>query len=374
MLPGGMCTMQLADMGADVLKIEPPVVGDAARGGTGAPNGFFLLTNRNKRSLTLNLKHPEAREILLALAAEADVFVEGARPGAMSRLGLDYAVLRGVNPKVVYCSITGYGQDGPLYLKAGHDINYQGYSGALGQAVTDGGRPSPGNVQIADLAGGALMSALGIVTALYDAQRSGEGRYIDVSMTDCAMALNVSAMAGKYMLNGSTPEPGRDVLSGGVPCYRTYETADGRHLAFGAVEAKFWVAFCKAAGRPDLVARGWDMGEGFAAAVAEIAALAASRSLADWTALLEEVDACVTPVLTLDEALVHPHTEARAMTVEVEAGGSLATQFAFPLQMSDYAFEVSRLPPKLGQHGSEVLNGLGYSDEEIGRLRESGAI
>jgi alpha-methylacyl-CoA racemase len=375
MLPGAMCTLQLADMGAEVVKIEPPGRGDAARGPAGTPpTGFFAITNRNKRSLTLDLKNAAARDVVLRLAADADVLVEGLRPGVMDRLGIGYDAIRAVNPHIVYCSITGYGQTGPLADKAGHDANYQGYAGVLAQNAIDGGRPSPGGFPIADIAGGGMAAAAGILAVLFDVQRGGPGRHIDVSMTDCAMAFNVAPLASKYTNRGVMPEPGRDILSGALPCYRTYETADGRHLVFGALEAKFWSNFCTAVGRPDLAARGWDAGAGHAGTVAAISALVASKSRAEWTVLLENVDACITPVLSLDEALTHPHAVARELVIQVAAGAALETQYAFPLKMSEYKFAVRHLPPKLGEQRQDILRDLGYGEDEIASFIEMGLV
>lgn len=355
LLPAAMCTMYLADMGASVIKVEPPEHGDGARGPKGSsPTNFFLITNRNKRSVELDLKQAKGRDAALKLAAEAHVIVEGFRPGVMDRLGVGYEAVKAVNPSAVYCSITGYGQTGPLASKGGHDINYQAYAGVLAQNVIDGSRPSPGDVPIADLAGGGVTAALGIVAALFSVQRGGPGRYIDVSMTDCAMALNIPALASKLTNGGIAPIPGRNTLSGGLPCYRTYPTSDGRYLAFGALEPKFWLAFCAAVNRPDLQARGWDSGQDFDSAVSEIAALVAVKSFAEWCELLTPLDACVTPVLMLDEVLEHPHTAARGMVKQVEGCGVVTLQYAFPLRMSDFEFEVRYGAPRLGEHNQEL--------------------
>jgi crotonobetainyl-CoA:carnitine CoA-transferase CaiB-like acyl-CoA transferase len=241
LLPGPMCTQHLADMGADVLKLEPPGTGDAGRGpaGTGISH-FFQMVNRNKRSLAINLRAPQSRDIVMKLVERSDILVEGFRPGVMARLGLGYDEVRAVNQKIVYCAITGYGHDGPFVQLGGHDINYQSYAGILEQSATPGGKPHPGNFPIADLAGGALSAAMAILAALFDAQRSGKGRFLDVSMTDCALALNAGPLAALNTY-GRTIPPGNDVLSGGLPCYGTYATADGRHLAVGALEPKFWL-------------------------------------------------------------------------------------------------------------------------------------
>ena len=354
LLPGAICTQFLADLGAEVIKIEPPVTGDPARGPQGTPpGGIFHVTNRNKKSCAVDLKSPEGLARVRAMVADVQVLVEGFRPGVMARLGLGWDEVRGINPALIYCSITGYGQDGPLADKAGHDINYQCYGGIVGQNVIDSSRPSPGAVPVADLGGGALTSAVGILAALYDAQRSGQGRHIDIAMADSAMALNVTALSTKMMFGGHDPVPGRDILSGGLPCYMTYRTADGRYLAVGALEPKFWRAFCSAIDRPDLIARGWDTGPKREQSVAAVAEVIAARTLDEWMAIFADVDACVAPVLTLRESLAHPNAQARGMVIEVSGGGATTTQYALPIRMTDFDFAVRLPPPLLGEHDAE---------------------
>ncbi|NMG31575.1 CaiB/BaiF CoA transferase family protein [Aromatoleum evansii] len=375
LLPGPMCTLQLADLGAEVIKIEPPGSGEAARGPQGTPiSHFFQAVNRNKRSLAIDLRAPGARDVILALVRNADILVEGFRPGVMARLGLGYDALKATNTRLVYCSISGYGQDGPLSALGGHDINYQSYAGILEQSAPATGSPHPGNFPIADLAGGALSAAMAILAALFDAQRSGEGRFIDVSMTDCAMALNVQPLAGLHTYKRAVPA-GHDTLSGGLPCYATYETADGRHLAVGALEPKFWQNFCDTAGCPELARSGWASGKAGPAVKAQVAAIIKARTLADWIAAFDGVDACVSPVLRIDEVLAHPHTAAREMTVQTPLpdGGS-APYFAFPVKMSNYRFSLDRPPPALGEHNADILRELGWAAEAIARLKADGAI
>lgn len=365
-LPGPLCAQHLADLGADVLKIENPKGGDPARptptGESASRN--FLLVNRNKRSLSVNLREAEGVEIVRQLTGRADVVIDGFRPGVMERLGLGYAALREVNPRLVFCAITGYGQDGPYAMRGGHDINYQSLAGILEQSGASGGPPTPGNFQIADLAGGTLTAVMGILAALYDVQRSGRGRFVDVSMTDAVLAHSIAAMVALQSYGHGRPLPrGEDFTSGRLACYGVYETADGRHLALGALEPQFWQAFCRAAERPDLIAKGFVLDDTSAQARAEVAALVSSRTLQDWTTLLEGVDACATPVLRLDEVMLHPQTRARGMVVAGESADGVAyPQFAFPLKMSEYRFTVDRRPPKLGEHNREILTDLGYDE------------
>ncbi|MBV2235547.1 MAG: CoA transferase [Sterolibacterium sp.] len=379
LLPGPLCTQHLADLGAEVLKIENRRGGDAARAAPeGAVSMLFLLANRNKRSLAVDLRQAEGQALVHQLVKEADVVVEGFRPGAMARLNMDYATLAALNPKLVYCSITGYGQSGPLADKGGHDINYQSLAGILDQNGVAGGPPVVSNFQAADLAGGVLSAAMGILAALFDAQRSGQGRHIDVAMTDCALAHNIMPLAAMESYGAGRPMArGEDYTSGRLPCYGVYATRDGRHLALGAIEPQFWANFCTAAGQPELIMQGWAMGAEAAAAKTAIAALVARRTLAEWSALLDNIDGCATPVLRLDEVIAHENTRARGMIVEgrrPEGDGETYRQYAFPIKMTDFEFVVECQPPLLGEHNIEVLTALGHDAAAIAALREQGVV
>ncbi|NIR32482.1 MAG: CoA transferase, partial [Gammaproteobacteria bacterium] len=268
LLPGPMCTLHLGDMGADVIKVEAPRGGDYARA---LGPSLFRLVNRNKRALKLDLSKPAGRDVFIELTHSADALVEAFRPGVMARLGLGYEALHALHPRLVYCSITGYGQRGPYRMRAGHDIDYCAYAGIVEQSGAGGGPPVLGNFQVADLAGGALSAAMGILAALLDVQRGGEGRHVDVSMTDCALAHAVVPLA-TWLEEGATRPRGADTLTGGLPCYGVYETGDGRYMALGALEHKFWRAFCEAVGRPDLSDRHLVSGEEAEAVRAEVAA------------------------------------------------------------------------------------------------------
>jgi len=244
LLPGPVATLHLADMGADVVKIEDTEAGDYARvmgrvretGNPGAPpmSDFFRLVNRNKRAMRLDLKQPQGREVFLRLAKDADVVVEGFRPGVMAKLGVGYDALAAVNPRLVYCSITGYGQDGPYADRAGHDINYIGYAG-VGDQIGTADAPVVPNFQIADLLGGALTPVMGILAALIDARSSGRGRHVDVAMTDAVLAHAILPLLG-FLEHGKTPARGSGMLDGGLPCYNVYRTRDGLWMAVGALE------------------------------------------------------------------------------------------------------------------------------------------
>src|SRR5215831_3454253 len=298
LLPGPACTLYLADLGADVVKIEDLAAGDYARGlGTraGTVSAFYRAVNRNKRSAAIDLKRPEGLAAFLALARRADAIVESFRPGVVASLGIDYPAVAADNPRVVYVSISGYGQDGPRAGAAGHDINYLGYAGVLDQTGTRGGPPALCNLQIADLLGGAASAAIALLAALVGAQRNGEGRYIDVAMADASLAHNIFALHALTQWGRTLPR-GRDLLTGGVPCYGVYGTQDGRWLAIGALEDKFWQALCTALDRPDLSPLAFAPGAEGERVRRDLEAIFAAAPLAHWVERLDSSDCCVTPV------------------------------------------------------------------------------
>ena len=368
LLPGPVATLHLADLGAEVIKIEDPQVGDYARTlgtGQGEDSAYFRMINRNKQGLRLDLKKPEGVAVFMRLAVTADVIVESFRPGVMDKLGIGYAAVAAVNPKIAYCSISGYGQDGPYRDRAGHDINYLGYAGVLDQIGSEGGDPAIPNFQIADLLGGALTAAMGILAAVLEAQRTGQGRYIDVAMTDSVLAHSYFTMLRLNDVGHSAPR-GSDLLNGGLPCYATYRCADDRHMAVGALEGKFWKACCTALERPEWIRRQWDAG-----LRSEMAALFATQSRDDWAALFAAVDCCVTPILSPEEALENEQVAAARRMVLNEDG---LTQFAPPLKLSGYEFSVRQPAPKVGEHNAQILRASGYTDDEIAGLAAAGTI
>lgn len=269
LLPGPMACRHLADLGAQVLKVEPPLPGrpglpgdDAAYMGPGEDgvSHFYRVVNHGKRRLVLDLKQPEQLATLRALVAEAHAVVEGFRPGVMERLGLGYEALQAINPAIVLTSISGYGQEGPLRLAAGHDLNYLSLAGVVDQTRTPDGRPVFSHLQIADQLGGAQTAAIGTLAAVLGAQWTGQGRWVDVSMTDAVRQHQV-ILGTDALADGESPAPGASLLNGGVPCYNLYRCADNRWLAVGALELKFWQGVCAVVGRDDWAARHWSLGE-----------------------------------------------------------------------------------------------------------------
>ncbi|ATE61019.1 CaiB/BaiF CoA transferase family protein [Thauera sinica] len=373
LLPGPLATQHLADYGAEVIKVEDTGAGDYARtmGAMGGDTSYFYqVVNRNKKSLRLDLKHPEGKALFLRLAKDADALVEGFRPGVMDKLGLGYEALAAVNPRLVYCSITGYGQTGPYAQRAGHDINYIGYAGVLDQIGTAGGAPALSNLQIGDLLGGTMAAVMGILVALLDARAGGRGRHVDVAMTDAALAHAIFPLVEVLARGGVRPR-GEDLLTGGVPCYGVYETADGRHMAVGSLEEKFWHLACDTLGRPDLKPAHLATGGEGARARAEMAAIFRSRTQAQWVAAFDGVDCCVTPVLRLEEAMENPQIRARGMVQEV-AG---VRRFGPPVRMSGLeAPPPTAAPARAGTDGDAILRALGLDDADIARLRAAGVV
>ena len=365
-----MCSVHLADMGADVIKVEDPGAGDYSRHRRADSKAglapVFDQINRNKRSLKLDLKQPEGVEAFLDLAARSHVVIEGVRPGVVARLGIDFEGVRARNPAIVYCALSGYGQDGPLKDAAGHDINYCGYAGVLHQCGARDAPPSVPNFQIADLAGGALSAAMGILAALVDAERSGNGRYVDVSMTDCTLAHAVVPFA-RARAEGDARPRGRDALCGELPCYGVYETSDGGYVALGALEEKFWRAFCEAVGRTDLAEHHMVTGETANRVRAEVAAIFKSMSRDAWVERLADVDCCASPVLSPAEARRHPQLVARGMF-------DADDRIAFPLKMSEFEFSTERPAPGHGEHSREILTEIGYDAARIEALAGKGVI
>jgi len=381
LLPGGFCSQLLADFGADVVKVEdtklgdyvrwaPPYYGDDSQQALGTRSALYLSLNRNKRSIRLDLKSEGGREALLRLVGDFDVVLEGNRPGVMDRLGVGYERLRQENPALVYCAITGYGQTGPYTERAGHDMNYLGLVGLLGLTGESGGRPIQSAGQIADLGGGALMAAFGVMAALHEARRTGEGQLVDVSMADGALSW-LAMVAGAYLCDGEVPRRGEGQLNGRFVCYLPYEAADG-WVTMGALEPQFWARFCDAVERPDLIESQFERNG--SQAWEEIAAIFRARTRAEWKAFNDQHDAMIEPVLDLDEALDSELVREREMVIEWEQPAlGPVRQLGIPVKLSRTPGTVHAPAPALGEHTEEVLRSAGFSDDEIKGLIETGA-
>ncbi|HZM86179.1 MAG TPA: CaiB/BaiF CoA-transferase family protein [Blastocatellia bacterium] len=372
MLPGPYCSMMLADLGAEVIKIEEPTIGDPTRrsppivDGRSAP---FAQVNRNKKSIAIDLKQPDGREVFLKLAATADVVLEQFRPGVVDRLGINYAAVAEVNPRIVYCSLTGFGQDGPHRERSGHDLNYLALSGVLGLTTDEHGKPVIPGVQIADLAGG-MIAGFAILAALLARERTGGGQYVDVSMFDVMVSM-LPIPAAHHFAGATIPVGGKYVLSGAYPFYNVYETGDGKFMTLGALEPKFWANFCSKVGREDLAARQFDAGERRENLFEEVRKVFKSRSQADWIDLMLDADCCCEPVLSMSEAFGHTQTKARDM---LRKSSSITDQLGFSYKLSETPPREGSPAPALGEHTAELLTALGITAEERRRLIKSGVI
>jgi alpha-methylacyl-CoA racemase len=373
LLPGPYAGHLLAELGADVIKVEEPEQGDGARLAppfAGNRSILFEAINAGKRSIALDLKHPAGHEAFLRLVDGADILLEGFRPGTLDRLGLGYDTLRERNSRLIVCAITGYGQQGPYRLRAGHDLNYMGYAGMLALLACPGAAPHAPGLQLADVAGGAMSAVIGVLAALVARGVSGQGQVVDVAMLDGCMALAPRDMAFEAYGAGET-EPGTGSLSGALPCYNTYATADGRFVTLAALEPKFWLEFCQRAGRSDLQPHHVPQDEREREATsAELAALFRTKTRDEWVALLADTDSCVGPVNTLAEAQADLQVRARGVLIAGDGGGARVR--SVPL-LSGSPPPALGPAPALGQHAVAVLAEAGYTGAEIAALLANGA-
>ncbi|PKN68975.1 MAG: carnitine dehydratase [Deltaproteobacteria bacterium HGW-Deltaproteobacteria-12] len=373
LLPGPFATMNLADLGAEVLNIRsgsrpdlttllPPFIPGTSLSVASA----FL--GRGKRSLTLNLKHPRAMTVVERLLATHDIIIEQFRPGVMEKLGFSYEQLRVQCPGLIYCSLTGYGQTGPMKDRAGHDINYLSRSGLMDYAGRREGGPVPFPMQLADVASGSYNSIIAILAAVISRQRTGEGQHLDISMTDGAIAFN-AVVASAYLVTGE--EPGREeyILNGGS-LYDFYATSDGRYISFGGLEPQFFAAFCQAIGRPDLIPGG--VAPADARVKEEIREIIRKKTREEWTAIFSGTDSCVEPVLSLAEVLNSDLVLEREMVVEVPMTEGKVRQMAHPVKYSATPPEYSSAGVKAGTHNTCILRELGFAAEEITMFEKTG--
>lgn len=375
LLPGPYATMVLADLGADVLRVVSGSHPDLADFVPPCLPGMNIscataFLGRGKRSLALNLKDPRAGAMVLKLIETHDILIEQFRPDVMEKLGLDYATLKAANPSLIYCSLTGYGQTGPLKHRAGHDINYLARSGVSSFSGRKDSGPSLMGIQIADVASGSNNAVIGILAAVIHRQNTGEGQHVDVAMTDGAIAFNALAGAA-FLIDGA--EPGREegVLNGGS-LYDFYETKEGNYLGFGGLEPRFFTAFCETIGRPDLVPGGI-VPRDLPRVKAEIRAILKTKTRDEWMVLFGKVEACVEPVLSLGEALRDPHVEARGLVVEHHLpGGGTVKQIGHPVRYSATPPGYRSVGVPAGAHTREVLRELGYDGSQIDEFEKTG--
>jgi len=374
LLPGPFASLLLADMGAEVLRIESPTRLDLVRvlpphdHGVSASHAYL---NRNKRSLALDLKQPEALELVKQLLTDYDIVLEQFRPGVMERLGLGYEALKAINPKLIYVSITGYGQTGPYKDRAGHDINYLALAGLSSYTGRADSGPLPLGMQVADVAGGSLHGVIGLLAAVISRQQTGQGTHLDVSMTDCAFSLNAMAGAG-YLACGEEPGWEEQMLNGGS-FYDYYRSRDGRWMSVGSLEPAFMQQLCAALGRPELAAQGLSPKPEQQRALKDALKVEFEKhDFAELCELFAGIDACVEPVLNLGEAVRHPQLQARELVTQVPRGdGSAQAQIACPLKFSEALPAPRHVGAALGQHTDQVLAELGLSPKRIAELRRA---
>ncbi|MBP2316654.1 CaiB/BaiF CoA transferase family protein [Azospirillum soli] len=377
LLPGAFCTQMLADLGAEVIKVEEPGRGDYNREFPPLnvkESGSFLLLNRNKKSITVNLKTEEGKTVLRRLAARADILVEGFRPGVMDRLGMGYETLAAENPRLIYCAISGFGQDGPYAKTPGHDLNYMALAGALQLFGKAGEGPIVPGLSIADQGGGSLMAAFGILAAVLARGQTGKGQFVDVSMTDGLVAW-LPYHAADYFFAGVEPKGGERRFLGQAPCYNVFRCADGRHITLGLIEETFWNRFCDLVGLSDLKEAQWPEGAEAEAQMRRVADLMATKTCDEWMGLLGPADLPVAPVNTMREAFDDPQLKHREMLLEMEhpVEGRIP-QLGFPIKFSDTPGRLRTPPPLLGEHNDEVLRSLGYTADDIADMRRKSAI
>jgi alpha-methylacyl-CoA racemase len=362
LLPGPYATMMFADMGADVLKVESSTRPDLLSG----MKATHQHLNRSKCSITLNLKKEESVEIVKKLVLDYDIVIEQFRPGVMKRLGLDYESMNQVNPRIIYCSLTGYGQTGPYQNRPGHDNNYLALSGMLDYSRRKGEKPTTMGIQVADLAGGSMHAVIGILAAALHREKTGEGQHIDISMTDASFALN-TMFGPDYLVNGVEPKPEELLLNGGT-FYDYYETKDGRYFSVGSLEPQFRMLLCEALQKPDLIK--FAMSEKRADQYRfkeEIKVSFLEKDFDEWLEVFDDgFEGCVEPVLTFAEACEHQQLRARGMITGVPVqDGEAQKQIASPIKFSSAKPVYSHIGPGLGEHTEETLLKQGYTKEQI---------
>jgi len=388
--PGPFCTMILGDLGAEVTKIEaPPALGARSAGIMHSPTGeagrrqaAYEAINRNKKSMALNLRSEEGRHIFYRLAETADVIVEGFRPGVVKRLGIDYPTINKINPRVIYCAVTGYGQDGPYRDLPGHDINYISIAGALDLIGEADGRPVIPLNLLADFGGGGMNAAIGILSALIARDKRGRGQYIDISMVDSVISL-LTAATVDYFQHGVVPKRGGSPVGGGYPYYNIYETRDGKFITIGCMETWLWENLCREIGREDFIPFHREdehsiyppQGEKWEEVSSSLKQLFLTKTRDEWFELLSQKDIPVGKVYSLDEVFSDPQVLHREMVQEVDhPSEGKVKQVGIAIKLSDTPGKIRSLSPILGEHTKEVLMNLGYSKQKIDELYRDGVV
>jgi len=377
-LPGPFCTQILADFGAEVIKVEDPRGGELGRSLPPLVEGEsarFYTVNRNKKSITLDMKKAEGKEIFKRLVAKCDVVIDQFRPGVMDKMGLGYDVLKNINERLIYCAITGYGLTGPMRDTAGHDLNYLNLAGVTGMNGVVGGKPAICGVQIADIAGGTLYAAIGILLALASRDKTGKGQLVDIAMLDGSVSL-LAYTLGEWSGWGQLPVMGDDVLTGGYAFYQIYKTKDDKWVSLGAVEEKFYGEFCQRIGKPEYAALQWDKARQ-PEIIADIQSVMLQKTREEWVAFLADSDICFTPVLTMEEMCEHPQVKAREMMLTLANANNSGKDVAIagiPVKLSETPGNASLNFPKLGEQNNDILQEAGYTAAEIEQFRKANII
>ncbi|MBU3915167.1 CoA transferase [bacterium] len=376
LLPGPFGTMILADLGADVLRVESPTRPDLIRlfppvvDGVSAAHSFL---NRSKRSLAVDLKNQEGINIIKKLVKEYDIVLEQFRPGVMERLGLGYETIKEINPAVIYCSLSGYGQTGPYRDRAGHDLNYLSISGINSYTGRKSSGPMPMGLQVADVAGGSYHAVMGILAAVIHRQTTGEGQYIDVSLTDAAFSMQISTAPGA-LVGGQEPGLEENIFNGGT-FYDCYETKDGRYFSIASIEPHFFERLCVSLGKPEWKKHALSDDKEIQTMLKEsIAEIMKSKPFEEWKIHFAKIDACCEPILTFSEACEHPQIKARKLVIDVPVGNTTQKQMAFPIKFSRTKPQYRFGGASLGEHTLEILSQTGYSDNDIDTLKSQGVV
>jgi len=377
--PGPHCSMLLADFGADVTLVEAVPGSSAKLGSIGLRRSeaaehaaAYNALGRGKKSIALNLKDEAAREVFYTLVKGADVVIEGFRPGVVKRLGVDYETLAGINPRIICCSISGFGQTGPYANLVGHDINYIAVGGALGVTGRPGQAPAiPVNL-VADFAGGGLTAAFAICLAIIAREKTGRGQNVDIGMSDGVLSLMTSAFS-QYFSMGMAIRPGESLLNGASPFYNTYQCSDGRWFSIGSIEPHFYEALCRVLGTEDLLQKQFAQAE-WPAMIERLAGIFKTKPADEWMAIMSQHDICAAPVLEMENVATNEHNLARGMVVEVDSPVGKVKQIGVGPKLSDTPGQVRSTSPLIGQHTDEVLQALGYDAARIAALREAGTV
>jgi crotonobetainyl-CoA:carnitine CoA-transferase CaiB-like acyl-CoA transferase len=372
--------MLLADFGAEVIKVEDPIQGDYLRWwppfytkGANKESATFLSLNRNKKSIVLNLKYPEGQEIFYKLAEKSDDIFETFRPGVVKKLQIDYETIRKINPQIIYCSLSGYGQNGPYKDLPSHDVNYLGVAG-VASLTGEPNQPKLMGVQVADIGGGGLNAALAILMAIIARINTGEGQYIDVAMLDGAMTWLAFAFP-RYWASKEVPVRENDLLTGGRPGYGIYKTEDNKFIAIGALEPKFWRTLCITIDRDDLIDAQQPTGKKKQEITEILKKVILTKTRDEWFELSKQTDICISPVYELDEIAMDPQVQAREMIVDFEDDRVGLTKFiGLPFKLSKTPGSIRSRAPGFGEHTDEILRALDYSEQEITSLHEKGVI